>query len=74
MRRVEDLLTQLPSGAEFEIDHERTVVTVNPPDIVEEPEPTEAAAEAIEMEGEVEAEAAAQPAEDETEGEAGDEE
>lgn len=37
VRRVEDLRGLLPEGAEFDIDPERTVVTVNPPDILEEP-------------------------------------
>lgn len=40
VRRVEDLT--LPAGAEFEIEPERTVVTVNAPDILEEPEEDEA--------------------------------
>jgi large subunit ribosomal protein L25 len=31
VRRVEDLLDQLPEGAEFDIEHERTVVTINAP-------------------------------------------
>ena len=58
VKRVEDLISQLPPGAEFEIDHERTVVTVNPPDILEEPEPAEGEEEGLEIEGEVEGEAA----------------
>lgn len=41
VRRVEDLADQLPDGAEFDIEPDRTVVTVNPPDILEEPEPEE---------------------------------
>jgi large subunit ribosomal protein L25 len=31
VRRVEDLATQLPSGAEFDIETDRTVVTINAP-------------------------------------------
>ncbi|MEX0705942.1 MAG: 50S ribosomal protein L25 [Nitriliruptoraceae bacterium] len=31
VRRVEDLTSQLPEGAEFDIDIERTVVTINAP-------------------------------------------
>ena len=38
VKRVEDLTDQLPDGATWDIDPERTVVTVNPPDILEEPE------------------------------------
>lgn len=38
VRRVEDLRGTLPDGAEFDIDPERTIVTVNAPDILEEPE------------------------------------
>jgi large subunit ribosomal protein L25 len=41
VRRVEDLRDVLPEGAEFDIDPERTVVTVNAPDILEEPETDE---------------------------------
>jgi large subunit ribosomal protein L25 len=37
VKRIEDLRAHLPEGAEFDIDPERTVVTVNPPDILEEP-------------------------------------
>lgn len=38
VKRVEDLRAILPERAEFDIEPERTVVTVNPPDILEEPE------------------------------------
>lgn len=38
VRRVEDLRETLPPGAEFDMDPDRTVVTVNAPDILEEPE------------------------------------
>ena len=38
VRRVEDIRGLLPEGAEFDIDPERTIVTVNPPTILEEPE------------------------------------
>ena len=31
VKRVEDLVGQLPSGSAFEVDHDRTVVTVNAP-------------------------------------------
>lgn len=41
VKRVEDLRGQLPEGAEFDIDPERTIVTINAPDIVEEPETDE---------------------------------
>ena len=52
VRRVEDLRGTLPDGAEFDIDPERTIVTVAAPDILEEPE-EEVDEEAAElMEGE----------------------
>jgi large subunit ribosomal protein L25 len=38
VKRVEDLRGTLPEGANFDIDPDRTIVTVNPPDILEEPE------------------------------------
>jgi len=57
VRRVEDLLDQLPEGAEFDLEHERTVVTINAP-ISEE------ALEALEGGPEDEAEDAEAPAEE----------
>jgi large subunit ribosomal protein L25 len=36
VKRVEDIRELLPEGAEFDIEPERTIVTVNPPDILEE--------------------------------------
>lgn len=51
VKRVEDLRDVLPAGAEFDIDPNRTVVTVNAPDVLEES-----------SEGESEGEAAAAPA------------
>ncbi len=42
--RVEDLLSQLPEGAEFDIDHERTVITINAPISEQELEAMEDAA------------------------------
>lgn len=39
VRRVEDIRGLLPEAAEFDIDPERTIVTVNPPTILAEPEP-----------------------------------
>ncbi|MDX1621763.1 MAG: 50S ribosomal protein L25 [Nitriliruptorales bacterium] len=41
VRRVEDLADQLPADAEFDIELDRTVVTINAPDILEEPEEEE---------------------------------
>ena len=41
VRRIEDIRALLPEGAEFDIEPERTIVTVNPPTILEEPEPDE---------------------------------
>lgn len=41
VRRVEDLSGQLPEGATFEIDTDRAVATVNPPDVVETAEDEE---------------------------------
>ena len=38
VRRIEDLASQLPDGASFDIDADRTVVTINVPDELEEPE------------------------------------
>lgn len=38
VKRVEDIRGLLPDGAEFDIDPERTIVTVNPPTVLEEPE------------------------------------
>lgn len=35
VKRVDDLTDQLPEGATWEIDPERTVVTANPPEILE---------------------------------------
>lgn len=58
--RVEDLASQLPEGAEFEIDLERTVVTINAP-ISEE------ALEALEEEAGVEADEPELVGEDEAE-------
>lgn len=46
VQRVEDLADQLPEGAEFDIEPERTVVTVNPPDLMPEPETDTEAEEA----------------------------
>ena len=34
VRRVEDLADELPEGASFAIDEQRTVVTVNPPEMI----------------------------------------
>jgi large subunit ribosomal protein L25 len=45
VRRVEDLRAVLPEGAEFDIDPERTVVTVNAPDLLEETDDEDEAAE-----------------------------
>ncbi len=42
--RVEDLVSQLPEGAEFDIDHQRTVITINAPISEEELEAMEDAA------------------------------
>lgn len=66
VKRVEDLADQLPSGAEFDIEPERTVVTVNPPDIIAEPETEEeeALAEAVEP-GEAPADAGEVPVDSE---------
>ncbi len=41
VKRVEDLLDSLPEGSEFEIDHQRTVVTINAPISEEELEALE---------------------------------
>lgn len=41
VRRVEDLVDQLPDGAEFDIDTDRTVVTINAPITEEELEALE---------------------------------
>jgi large subunit ribosomal protein L25 len=49
LRRVEDLADQLPEGAEFDIDPDRTVITVNAP-------VSEAALEAMEEAAGIEAE------------------
>lgn len=74
VRRVEDLRAYLPSGAEFDIDPERTVVTVNAPDILEEPSEEEAAIDLEGLEGEELEAALAEAAEAEAaEGEASDE-
>lgn len=35
VKRVEDLTSELPEGASFAIEEQRTVVTVNPPEILE---------------------------------------
>lgn len=37
VKRIEDLRASLPEAAEFDIDPERTVVAVNPPDVLAEP-------------------------------------
>jgi large subunit ribosomal protein L25 len=70
VKRVEDLLDQLPDGAEFELEHERTVVTINAPISEEELEELEAEAgveaEEPELVGEDEGDEAAAPAEGET--------
>ena len=72
VRRVEDLSDQLPDGAEFDIELERTVLTVNAPVSEEELEALEeeAGVEAEEPEviGEAEAEPEAAPAEAEEPG------
>lgn len=52
VKRIEDLTDQLPEGAEWDIEPERTVVTVNPPDIIEEPEEDEAEGDLLTLEGE----------------------
>lgn len=46
VRRVSDI--EIPEDAEYDIDPERTVVTINAPDILEEPSEEEAALEALE--------------------------
>ncbi len=65
--RVEDLASQLPSGAEFDIDEERTVVTINAPITDAELEALEEAAgieeEEPELIGEEDELAEAEPAE-----------
>ena len=68
--RVEDLADQLPSGAEFDIEVERTVLTVNPPISEEELEAMEdeAGVEAEEPEVIGDEEVAEAPAEDAEEG------
>jgi large subunit ribosomal protein L25 len=63
VQRVEDLREQLPDGAEFDIDPERTVVTVNAPDILEEP--SESSVESVAPEGEDAEDAGEVPAEGE---------
>jgi large subunit ribosomal protein L25 len=78
VKRVEDLLEQLPAGSEFDLDPDRTVVTVNAPVSeaelealeeaagveAEEPELVgEEAEEAVAEEGEEAEEAAEEPAE-----------
>jgi large subunit ribosomal protein L25 len=68
VRRVEDLTAQLPEGAEWEVELDRTVVTINAPITEEELEELEAEAgiemeepeEVVAAEGE-EAEAPAEP-------------
>ncbi len=35
VRRVEDLAGELPEGASFAIDEQRTIVTVNPPETLD---------------------------------------
>lgn len=37
VKRIEDLRASLPDNAEFDIDPERTVASVNPPDVLAEP-------------------------------------
>jgi large subunit ribosomal protein L25 len=66
--RVEDIA--LPSGAEFDIETDRTVVTVTAPTIIEEPEPEEVELlEGEEMPEDVDAEAPEEaPAEGAAEG------
>ncbi|MEX0868279.1 MAG: 50S ribosomal protein L25 [Nitriliruptoraceae bacterium] len=68
VHRVEDLTDQLPAGAEFDIDVERTVVTVNAPISEAELEALEETA-GIEEDVPEDADEAAEPAE----GEGGDE-
>lgn len=47
VKRVEDLRGFLPEGAEFDIEPERTVVTVNPPDILQEADGEAAPGDAV---------------------------
>lgn len=54
VKRVEDIASQLPSGAEFDIDTDRTVITINAP-------VSEAELEALEEAAGVEQEEAAEP-------------
>lgn len=76
VRRVEDLTSELPSGAEFDIEPERTVVTINAPISEAELEALEESAGIEEEEpdevGELE-DADAEAAEGEAEGEGEDE-
>jgi large subunit ribosomal protein L25 len=64
--RVSDLVDQLPEGAEFDIDEERTVVTVNAPEAEEVEEEESALGEFAGdgEEGEAAAEGEGAPAED----------
>jgi large subunit ribosomal protein L25 len=74
VKRVEDLLDQLPAGAEFDIEHDRTVITINAPVSEEELEALEEAAgieqEEPELVGEEVPEAEPAETEAEAEGEA----
>lgn len=65
VKRVQDLADHLPEGAEFDIDVERTVVTVNAPISEEE-------LEALEADTAVDADAGAEDAESEQAGEGDD--
>jgi large subunit ribosomal protein L25 len=69
VRRVTDIVDQLPEGAELDLDTERTVVTVNAPVSEAELEALEEAAgvEGEEPEAEVEGEAAEESEEPESE-------
>lgn len=48
VRRVEDLASQLPEGATFDIDADRAVASINPPTVIEAPEEEEGLEEAVE--------------------------